>query len=98
MVIETWERPKDPDEVIEYFILWARPLRTATILTSEWTVLQGSVTVAQSGIDKSRTWALLSGGADGTYCVLHNQIVTSQIFASQNQVLEKSVRLKIKSI
>jgi hypothetical protein len=81
---------KDPNEVLDFNLDWANPLNPRlvqgeTLLTSEWTIIQGTVVMgngnngalaasfAPSGL--STVW--LIGGADGEVAILNNKVTTS---------------------
>jgi hypothetical protein len=88
---------KDPDEILDYQLDWANSenprLQTSeTLLTSTWSVIEGNVvinssTFAPSGL--STVW--LSGGTDGTLCVLNNRVTTSM-----GRTYEQEVKLRVR--
>lgn len=89
---------KDPDEVLDYELDWAneddpRLELSETLVTSLWTVVEGDVVInsssfAPSGL--STVW--LSGGTDGTLCVLNNKVTTSKA-----RTYDEDVKLRIRS-
>ncbi len=73
---QPWSEPKDPDEVLDFTVDWAKPLAVGDIIeTSVWTLPTGVTKGAETFTNTSTTiW--LSGGTDGQNYDLLNRIVT----------------------
>lgn len=86
-----WDQ-KDPDETINYTILW--PLAEGdTIVGSVWSDVVGAVLDAQGiAVDGLSTTAQVSGGADGITASFLNTVTTAQ-----GETLEQIVLLPIVS-
>ena len=95
---------KDPDEILDYQLDWANPQKprlvtNETLVSSAWTVIQGSVvlgtgtngapapTFAPSGL--STVW--LKGGVIGEMCILNNRVTTSA-----GRTYEEEVKLRVR--
>lgn len=91
----TWPA-KDPSEVLDYDLDWsARLVNSETIVTSTWSITEGSVTIANSpapAISGAVTSLWLTGGTVGDVCVLRNQITTSG-----GRTYDESVRLRVRT-
>lgn len=75
---KTWERTKDPDEVVDYGINWDDPpnsLAGDTILTSTWIVPPG-ITKNSDGATATTTTIWFSGGTVGENYSNVNRVVT----------------------
>lgn len=83
---------KDPQAVRDYGVDWSRDLGTATISTSTWTVIAGTVTVVTSSRTTTTTTVRLAGGADGETAEVLNHIILND-----GQEDEKTCRLKVRS-
>ena len=84
---------KDPDEVLDYIMDWSpRNIQGDTIQTIQATVTSGDVQVATNSISglQTRTW--LSGGTNGTPCVVGLRITTAA-----GRVLDESVQIRIRT-
>ncbi len=92
MSIPTFERSKDPNEVVDYDITWADQMTDLddTIATSTWTVPAG-ITKDTSSNTTTRTKVWLSGGTTGETYTLLNRITTTG-----GRTLDQSVKLKMK--
>jgi hypothetical protein len=92
MSIPTWERTKDPNEVVDYDITWADQMTdlSDTIATSTWTVPSG-ITKDSSSNTTTRTKVWLSGGTAGETYTLLNRITTAG-----GRTLDQSIKLKMK--
>lgn len=92
MTIPTWERTKDPNEVVDYDLDWSDLMTddTDTIATSSWTVPAG-ITKDSSSNTTTRTKVWLSGGTAGETYTLLNRITTAG-----GRTLDQSVKLKMK--
>lgn len=90
---KTWDRTKDPDEVVDYDFSWAGQLTdmdSDTIATSTWTVPAGITKNSSSNTDtRAKVW--LSGGTAGQTYTLLNRIVTTG-----GRTLDQSIKLKMK--
>lgn len=88
----TWPN-KDPNEVLDYEVRWADRLESGeTITTSTFTVAEGDVVKDSQTISGTTTKVWLSGGTNGTPCVVLNRIVTSA-----GRTYDQSVRIRIRS-
>jgi hypothetical protein len=93
----TWPT-KDPDEVLDYKLNWADAedpaLETGeTILTSTFVVVSGDVVIDSSSfVASGLTTVWLSGGTEGTSCVIRNRVTTSG-----GRTYDASRRLRIRS-
>jgi hypothetical protein len=84
---------KDPNEVLDYEVDWSLRLETGeTITSSDFTVVDGSVTLGAKSIDGESTITWLSGGTAGELCVILNRIVTSI-----GRTYDQSVKLRVRS-
>lgn len=93
----TWP-VKDPNEVLDYELDWAdadnpRLVTGETLVTSTWSVVEGTVAIdsssfAVSGL--STVW--LSGGADGEACILLNRVTTSA-----GRTYDQSLKLRVRT-
>jgi hypothetical protein len=82
---------KDPDEVLDYAILWEERLAGDTILTSTWFVPPGITKETDSKTDTITTiW--FSGGTLGVTYEILNRITTVG-----GRTMDQTVDLKIKS-
>ncbi len=93
MAIPTFERTKDPNEVVDYDFSWAdqmADLDNDTIATSNWTVPSGITRDSQSNTT-TRTKVWLSGGTTGQTYTLLNRITTAG-----GRTLDQSIKLKMK--
>jgi hypothetical protein len=74
---------KDPDEVLDYQIDWAREGDSRledgeTLLTSNFSVAEGDVVIDNQAFSApGLTTVWLSGGTVGTMCVILNRVTTS---------------------
>ena len=89
--------PKDPDEDKWYVMDWADGLNAdATILTSDWTVVDPAqstpVTVSDDEIVAGglSTRVLFSGGVAGSRITVTNEVVTSD-----GETLQRSAKLRV---
>lgn len=89
---------KDPDEVLDYQIDWAREGDSRleegeTLELSEFSVAEGDVTIDDDEFTvDGLTTVWLSGGSDGTKCVILNRVTTSG-----GRIYDLSSRLRIRS-
>lgn len=86
-----WPRTKDPDDVLDYSINWARELAGDTISTSTWTVPSG-LTEGISTKTDTETTVWLSSGTDGSSYDVKNRITTSS-----GRTMDQTVTLKVKA-
>lgn len=88
----TWDRTKDPNEVVDYDLSWVDQMTddTDTIVSSTWTVPAGITKDSQSATT-TRTKVWLSGGTAGETYTLLNRVVTAG-----GRTLDQSVKLKMK--
>jgi hypothetical protein len=89
---KTWDRSKDPNEVVDYDLSWADQMTadSDTITSSTWTVPAG-ITKDSSSNTTTRTKVWLSGGTTGETYTLLNRIVTTG-----GRTFDQSVKLKMK--
>jgi hypothetical protein len=89
---KSWERTKDPDEVVDYDLSWADQMTadSDTITTSTWTVPIG-ITKASSSATTTITKVWLSGGTAGQTYALLNRVITAG-----GRTLDQTVNLKMK--
>ena len=88
----SWDRIKDPDEVLDYQINWADDLALAdTIATSTWTSPAG-ITQGADEFSDTVTTVWLSGGTDGNDYTVVNRITTDG-----GRTMERSVILSVRS-
>ena len=74
----TWERPKDPSEIVDYSHDWTADLGTDTISTSTWSLVNAAgVSIASDSKTTVTTRVFLSGGTHGETALLLNTIVTA---------------------
>lgn len=82
---------KDPDEVLDYKVDWAKRLGADSITASTWTSPDG-ITLMTSSFQSKFTIAWISGGTIGKTYAFTNRITTSS-----GRVMEQTVELPIKS-
>ncbi len=90
--MKTWDRTKDPDEIVDYDLSWVDQMTddTDTITSSTWTVPTG-ITKNSDSMTTTRTKIWLSGGTTGEAYVFVNRVVTTG-----GRTLDQSVKLKMK--
>lgn len=90
---QTFETPKDPDEVKDYGVNWAARLDEGdTIATSDWIVPDGIIEDSATNTTTTTTiW--LSGGTLGTTYSLVNRITTAG-----GRTLDQTCKLKVKTL
>jgi hypothetical protein len=83
---------KDPDEVVDYQVNWTERLEDGeSISTSDFQVASGDVDIDSDTFAGPRCTVWLSGGTEGTACVILNRIETSE-----GRIYDQSVRLRIR--
>lgn len=89
---KTWDRTKDPNEVVDYDLSWSDQMTadTDTIASSTWTVPVG-ITMDSSSNTTTRTKVWLSGGTSGEAYTLLNRVVTAG-----GRTFDQSVKIKMK--
>ena len=89
---KTWERPKDPNEVLDYDLTWEAQMTADgdTIDTSNWMVPAGITKDSQSNTT-TRTKVWLSGGTTGQTYELLNHVVTAG-----GREFDQTMKLKMK--
>ncbi len=89
---KTWDRTKDPNEIVDYDLSWEDEMTadTDTIASSTWTVPAG-ITKDSSSNTTTRTKVWLSGGTTGETYTLLNRVVTAG-----GRTFDQSVKLKMK--
>src|SRR4051812_24378985 len=90
---KTWDRSKDPNEVVDYDLSWSDQMTedTDTITSSTWTVPAG-ITKNSSSNTTTVTKVWLQGGTAGETYTLLNRVVTAG-----GRTLDKSVKQKKKN-
>lgn len=86
----SWD-PKDPDEVLDYQLVWSDRLLSDTISSSTWVVPDG-LTEGTNSNTPTTTTVWLSGGTLGEAYELTNRVVTAG-----GRTMDQSVKLKIKA-
>lgn len=98
--MKTFERVKDPEEVLDYVLDWSPELETAEKLaTSAWAILpvttpplvEDDSDIVPTADKKARIW--LSGGKAGEVYELTNTVVTDNAVP---RTFEVTVKLKVK--
>ena len=91
-MVDAYERVggKAPTEVVGYGIDWSEELDDATIASSLWTVLQGTVVPGATLEVDEFAYVALSGGTLGEVCRIRNTITTSE-----GETLVKTMELPI---
>lgn len=90
--LETWDRAKDPDEVLDYVYDYADELDDGdTISTSALTVDKGHVTISSSTNTTTAVTVWFAGGQAGEICEITNRIVTTGA-----RTIERTARLIIR--
>jgi hypothetical protein len=87
--------PKDPNDVIDYSINWARYLNRIgdEILSSSWPVVPDGITLQTHTHNDTLTTAWLSGGTAGSRYKLTNRIVTVG-----GRTLDRSITIKVREL
>lgn len=80
---------KDPDEILDYAVLWWKRLIDDTIVSSTWIVPDG-ITMADSSFQPDYTVIWLSGGTTGQTYDIVNRIVTAG-----GRTMDQTVRVRI---
>lgn len=89
--MHTWA-PKDPEEVLDYRVDWEAALQDGeTIVTSQFILVEGSVTMDSDDVDGFFTVLWLSGGELNELCLITNRITTSM-----GRTYDETVRLRIR--
>jgi hypothetical protein len=89
---------KDPDEVLDYQLDWAKAGESRledgeTLVDSDFSIVSGTVVIDSSDFAPSglaTVW--LSGGAAGEKCIILNRVTTSA-----DRTYDQSVTLRIRS-
>jgi hypothetical protein len=89
---KSWDDPKDPQEILDYVVDWAKPLAGDLIVASTWTLPQGITDTGNQSFDDTTTTIWLSGGSDGENYELINQITTAA-----GRVREQTCRLRCRT-
>lgn len=90
--IESWERAKDPDEILDFEFDYSVELDVGdTIATSQLTVVKGNVDILSSSNTGTAVIAFFTGGVDGETCEITNRIVTAA-----SRTIERTGRLLIR--
>lgn len=76
--LETWQRPKDPDELLDYVFDFSLELDTGdTISSYTLFVDRGHCTVSTSSKTSDAVTAWFAGGESGEVCEITCRIVTA---------------------
>ncbi len=81
---------KDPDEVLDYQLVWTSRLKTDTITDSEWIIPVGINLDSDSSTTTTTTIWLSGGTLDEVYELL-NRITTAG-----GRVMDQSIKIAIK--
>ena len=91
--MQSWPRPKDPDDIRFYGFDWSAWLTGArTLITTSTFVVVGSVTLDQETIVGGITKFRAQGGTVGEVCQITNRVV----FDNGEQIDETS-RLRVRA-
>lgn len=82
---------KDPDEVKDYGIDWSPLMVDDAILTSDWSVVDGTVVIDSNSHTDTATTVWLSGGVEGDVHLL-NRVTTGG-----GRTYDQTVKLKVKT-
>lgn len=82
---------KDPDETLDYRILWSARLASDTIASSAWTVPSG-LTNEEDGNTTTTTTITLSGGT-----LAADYPITNRITTAGGLVMDQTLIIKIRS-
>jgi hypothetical protein len=82
---------KDPDEILDYQVLWSRRLDGDTIATSVFFVDTGTVVVDSYSNTTTVATVWLSGGTLNESCIVTNRITTAG-----GRTMDQSTRIRIK--
>jgi hypothetical protein len=87
--------PKDPNDVVDYTINWARYLSRVSdvIQSSSWPTVPTGITLQSHSHNGTVTVAWLSGGTADTDYLLTNCIVTAG-----GRTLDKSITIRVRSL
>lgn len=72
-----WEKPKDPDDVLDYRLDLADWLAGDTITAATVTVASGGVTLGAKTVDAAGVSIWISGGANGEAASLLFRVTTA---------------------
>lgn len=90
--MQSWS-PKDPDEVLDYHVVWDDRLDADEQIASfEFFLDSGVVTIDSIGQADKTCTVWLSGGVIGDVNIITNRITTDQ-----GRVYDQSARLRIRS-
>lgn len=90
MTLQTWETPKDPDEVKDYVVDWTDRLAGDAIASSTWIVPDGITKDSDAfDVDESTATIWLSGGTLGDNYEFVNRITTTG-----GRTLDQTMKLK----
>lgn len=85
--------PKDPNEVLDYQFDWTDRLQVGeTIVTSDFILAEGTVTIGSETFVGALCTVWLSGGTEGSINILTNRITTSV-----GRTYDESAKLKIRT-
>lgn len=80
---------KDPDEILDYAVLWWKRLAGDTIASSTWVVPVG-ITMTDSSFQTDNTTIWLSGGTTGATYEILNRIVTAG-----GRTMDQTIKVRI---
>ena len=84
---------KDPEEVLDYDIKWAKRLDTGDVIeSSTWSIAPTGLIMGDTSYISDATKIWVSGGTEGVTYSCTNQVVTQQ-----GRTMEQTVQLRIKT-
>jgi hypothetical protein len=89
--MQSWPA-KDPDEEQWFTVTWDFPDDAETVVTSEFTVVTGDVTIVEDDLDGNVARVKLSGGTLGEVCRVLNRVTTST-----DESYDSTQRLRIRA-
>lgn len=88
----TWERPKDPNDVIDYDLDWSGDIDDGdAIATSTWTVPSGTLVIDSNSFTDTATKVWVSAGTADTSYLLTNRVTTTG-----GRTMDWTVKLRVK--
>jgi hypothetical protein len=92
--VRSWSRPKDPDDIRFLGFDWSPWLTgdRTSIVTSTFTVVEGTVTTDQASIAGGITKFRVQGGTAGEVCHIQNRVTFNN-----GESLDDTSRLRIRS-
>lgn len=87
-----YEFPKDPDEALDYGLDWTDNMVAGDTITNVQWFIPAGLTQGSSAFTNNITSIFLSGGTENQVYAIRCRITTSQ-----GRVLERTVRLRVRS-